>query len=212
MGWTPSHRVRKTHRGQEPSGRGQSALGSALCIISCDWMTQHHTPPPPARRSAQPPWKRPSDAPSVVVPPPTGTPLSIRTERGSAQLCHFSLLTFSNALASCTWNNRQGVKGSFLTLEPGARTLPDEWHGSIKCHLPCWPADTESIWMDTLPPPGQTHSDRIANDHLACKFIVYEEGGAFGPSFPPEAASAGAEETKWRNRSYYLVTDLFQSH
>lgn len=50
--------------------------------------------------------------------------------------------------------------------------------------------------MDTLPPlppTGQTHSGRIANDHLARKFIVYEEGGVFVLLFPPEATSAGAE-------------------
>lgn len=28
---------------------------------------------------------------------------------------------------------------------------PDEWHSSIKCHLPCQNADTPSIWMDTHP-------------------------------------------------------------
>lgn len=50
--------------------------------------------------------------------------------------------------------------------------------------------------MDTLPPPGQTHSGGIANDHLECKFIVYEGGGVFGLSFPPDAASAGGEGIK----------------
>lgn len=44
--------------------------------------------------------------------------LSVRAEWRSAQLCHLSLLTFSDSLAGCTWNNRQEVKGLGLTYTP----------------------------------------------------------------------------------------------
>lgn len=77
--------------------------------------------------------------------------LSIGAEWRSAQRCHLSLLTFSDLLAGCTLNNRQEVKGQRPNLRAGVLTPPDDWHSSIKCHLPCQPVDTASIWMDTHP-------------------------------------------------------------